>query len=312
MDTSKDEIWKEILETMFPEFCEFFFPELHKLIDYSKGIDFLEQELNKIFYKSEVKKRRTDKLAKVILKDGTEKIILVHIEVQGYKDNNFEERMFTYFYRIYDRYKKNIKDIIAIVIFTENNLDYKPSKFELNSYGTKLSYEYNIYKIIEQNEDSLLKNKNIFSYVILSTLYSIKSSNDEKKKYIFKLKLAQLLISNNYSEDDIEKVLKFIDILIEQKDIDLEKSFLREVKSMATTQKKKRIISGIEKLLFEEAMEKAMPIAMEKAKTEVKEELKKESKEQIKEQVKIMKHEGLKIDLIIKLTGLTKEEIDNI
>lgn len=318
---SKDEIWKEILETMFPEFCDFFLPELNKLIDYSKPVDFLEQELNKIFFESESKKRRTDKLVKVYLKDGSEKLVLVHIEIQGYKDDNFQERMFSYFYRIYDRYKTDIKDIVAIVLFTEDIPDYKPSRFELNSFGTKLIYEYNTYKILEQDEKKLLENKNIFSYVILAAYYLLQSKNNEKKKYNFKLKLAQLLIKNDYQETDIEKVLKFIDILLYQTDKNLERLFLQEVKNMAISEKRPRILSGIEEIMLEDAMKKVMPIAIEKAmpiaEKRAEKKVKKEAKIEGKiEQQKLiatnLKKEGLEIDLIVKVTGLTKKEVEKL
>ena len=62
-------------------------------------------------------KKQIDKLVQVYLKDGSEKWILIHIEVQGYNDLNFPERMFKYFYyRIYDKYGKKI---VALAIFLE-------------------------------------------------------------------------------------------------------------------------------------------------------------------------------------------------
>ncbi|MFN8673436.1 MAG: hypothetical protein U0457_15300 [Candidatus Sericytochromatia bacterium] len=58
-------------------------PELYQEIDFQKGYEFLDGELNKIKIKSSSKNRRSDKLVKVYLKDGSEKYILIHIEVQG-------------------------------------------------------------------------------------------------------------------------------------------------------------------------------------------------------------------------------------
>jgi len=46
-----------------------------------------------------------DKLVKVFLKDGSEKYILVHVEVQSHKGKgDLSARMFTYFYRVKDKY----------------------------------------------------------------------------------------------------------------------------------------------------------------------------------------------------------------
>ena len=48
--------------------------------------------------------RFVDKLVKVYTTAGTARYLLIHIEVQGQYDKEFTKRMFTYFYRIYDRF----------------------------------------------------------------------------------------------------------------------------------------------------------------------------------------------------------------
>ncbi|PRX31085.1 hypothetical protein BX659_106118 [Orenia metallireducens] len=78
--------------------------------------------------------------------------------------------MFKYFYRIYDKYNKKI---VALAIFTEDRKGYKPSSFDYDFHGTKLSYHYNNYKILEQQESELLDSDNPFAMVILARLYSL-------------------------------------------------------------------------------------------------------------------------------------------
>lgn len=81
----------------------FFLPELLPDIDMTKPPEFLEQELAKIIPVKTAKGRRSiDKLVKVWLKNGEEKWLFIHIEVQSWDDPHFMERLFTYFYRIYD------------------------------------------------------------------------------------------------------------------------------------------------------------------------------------------------------------------
>jgi hypothetical protein len=89
-----------------------------------------------------------DKLVKVYLKDGQEKWILVNIEVQGYRDPHFEERMFTYYYRIKDRYQHNIT---AWAIFTDNNVRYHPkgSKLGLLKFTKVVDYQINNYIFLQ-------------------------------------------------------------------------------------------------------------------------------------------------------------------
>ena len=88
-----DKAWKHILVDLFNQFVEFFMPDLYELIDFNKQHIFLDQELSRLFPESESEDRRVDKLVKVYLKDGQEKWVLLHIEIQSFKDEEFAKRM---------------------------------------------------------------------------------------------------------------------------------------------------------------------------------------------------------------------------
>ena len=79
-----DSAWKEVIENLFEDFLAFFFPEIFEDIDFSKGYAFLNKELASIVKDNKIGKRFADELVKVFLKDGSEKWLLIHIEVQGY------------------------------------------------------------------------------------------------------------------------------------------------------------------------------------------------------------------------------------
>lgn len=55
--------------------------------------------------------------------------------------------MFSYFYRIYDKFKQKI---VVLAIFTDNDKNYMPNNFKYEFYHTELSYKYRTYKILEQ------------------------------------------------------------------------------------------------------------------------------------------------------------------
>ncbi|MBF0224369.1 MAG: hypothetical protein HQK76_02845 [Desulfobacterales bacterium] len=207
-----DKLWKEIIRDLFYDFVEYFMPEFHNAIDHSKGYEFLDKELAKLFSKSEKKDRIADTLVKVFLKNGEEIWALIHIEVQGYQDDEFAKRMYITFYRLSERYNKNI---VAIAIFSDSDAEYKPDKYEYDFFGTKLSYLFNTYKILGQNEDALKKSTNPFATVILAGLYSILSKRKKNEvKYRFKCDLIKLLKEKNYSKDKIRKIFLFIEGLI--------------------------------------------------------------------------------------------------
>ncbi|SDC83940.1 MULTISPECIES: Rpn family recombination-promoting nuclease/putative transposase [unclassified Candidatus Frackibacter] len=225
----QDENWKKIIESCFEDFVYFFLPDLANEIDFKKGYEFLDKELQKIAPEAEEKKRYVDKLSKVYLKDGQEKWVLIHIEVQGYRDENFSERMFSYFYRIYDRYKKKIA---ALVIFTDDDLNYEPNQYQYDFFGTKLDYKYRTYKIKNKNEVDLLKDENPFALVVLATKYALEIENNEEQKLKFKLKLMRLLLERGYSKKEIRDLFIFVDSTIKLTDVLKQKILYDELEKL--------------------------------------------------------------------------------
>ncbi|MBI4870377.1 MAG: hypothetical protein HY814_02290 [Candidatus Riflebacteria bacterium] len=98
-----DTPWKEALERYFREFLALFFPAAHDGIDWARGHEFLDKELEKVVRDAELGRRLLDKLAHVWRQDGEEELVLVHVEVQGQKDDDFAQRMYVYNYRLFDR-----------------------------------------------------------------------------------------------------------------------------------------------------------------------------------------------------------------
>ena len=124
----KDSVWKETIEAYFEEFLNFFFPKIAKDIDLQKGYEFLDKELQKIVQYSELGKRWADLLIKVFLKDGSEKWLLIHIEVQSYFEKDFAKRMFVYNYRIFDRYNK---DVVSLAILADPSPNFRPNEYKV-------------------------------------------------------------------------------------------------------------------------------------------------------------------------------------
>ena len=100
-----DSAWKKVIKKLFKDFLEFFYPEIHGSIDFTKEIIFMDNELKEIIPDSNLGDRVADVLVKVHLQDGqtTYICIIIHIEVQGDPQKDFMERMFIYFYRIFDK-----------------------------------------------------------------------------------------------------------------------------------------------------------------------------------------------------------------
>jgi len=209
-DTIYDSAWKDVIEGIFPDFILFFFPLAYHDIDWSKGFKFHNKELGRIYKDHEVGNKRVDELVEVYLLDGCFKWLFIHIEVQGYKDNDFLERIYNY--RLSDKYKK---EIISFAVLSDNNPDYKPYKYETGRWGFKHITEFPIVKLTDyiNKLDELEKSENPMSMVVLSSLENHRVKNTEEK-FNVKLNLIRKLYKKGYDKTGILSVLRFIDWII--------------------------------------------------------------------------------------------------
>lgn len=181
-----DLLWKSILEQTFTHFLQFMFPNAHQEFDFSKPFDYLDKEFESLFPPQANGKgvRFVDKLVKVYLKNGGEKYILCHIEVQSHKGKgDLAQRMFRYYYKILEKYEV---PITAIAILADPDANFRPDKYQDSYMGTSINYTFNSYKILDQEEAQLRANSNPFAIVVLTTLMAIlnKQISDDKLKDI--------------------------------------------------------------------------------------------------------------------------------
>jgi hypothetical protein len=73
--TKLDSPWKEMLEFYFEDFMIFFFPNVHTMIDWARGYEFLDNELQQVVRDAELGRRWADKLVKVWLNDDQSVIL---------------------------------------------------------------------------------------------------------------------------------------------------------------------------------------------------------------------------------------------
>ena len=102
-----DTPWKKIVKAYFKEFVHFFFPEIARQIDWTKGYEFLDKELLKIAKDAAFGGKRADIMARVHLLTGEEEWVLCHIEIQGQDRKGFSKRMYVYNYRGFDFFDRS-------------------------------------------------------------------------------------------------------------------------------------------------------------------------------------------------------------
>ncbi|WP_159476967.1 hypothetical protein [Dyadobacter sp. 3J3] len=267
-----DTLWKGILENIFSDFLCFFFKDAEEIFDLERGFEFLDKELEQLFPTEEIKAPKfVDKLVKVFTSSGAEEWVLVHIEVQGYDDKDFARRMYTYFYRILDKYER---PVTAIAIFTDGNEGFHPQKFEYNYLGTKATFEFNTYKILDQDEEALVNNSNPFSIVVLTVLLALKKKKlDDDGLLNLKYSLARNLFGKNFPRKKVDDLLIFLQRYVTFANPEYNIKFEREIEELTDKQKtmgiRELVLDQVKKEGIRLGEEKGELMGIDKAKTEV-------------------------------------------
>ncbi len=289
-----DILWKAALEDLFDDFLRFFYPDADKLFNLDRGFEYLDKELEQLFPTDadNYSPRYVDKLVKVFTNSGDEEWILIHIEVQGYTDQDFSKRMFQYYYRILDKYDK---PITAFAIFADSNKNFHPKYYERDFLGTKVYYAFNTYKIIDQDDAELEASNNPFAMAVLSAKLAL-SNHKLEDQQLFELayNLAKRLLTKQISREKTRNVMSFLRYYLNFENPGMNAKFEEEIAILT----ERNITMGIEEFLLERAEKKGIEKGIEKG-------VEKNTKETA---LKMMKS-GFDIALIADITGLSIEEI---
>ncbi len=208
-----DSPWKDLLDHYFEPFMAFFFPDAYAQIDWAGGVEFLDKELQKIAADAALGRRTVDKLVKVRLLSGAEVIALIHCEVQGTRETDFAERIYTYHHRISDRFNERVA---TFVVLTDRHKRWRPREYQYELLGTRLSLRFSSVKLLDyQNRAAELESSaNLFSIVVLAHLRLLETARDPQQRLHWKLTLTKLLYERGYSKHEVINLYKFLDWLI--------------------------------------------------------------------------------------------------
>jgi predicted transposase YdaD len=291
---TQDKLWKAIFEDFFPEAVKFYFPALFKRIDWSRGFELLDKELRQIYPESEESHRRVDLLAKVWLEDGSEQWLLIHIEVQGYKDHRFPRRMFVYFYRLTDRFKV---PVTALAVLTDQDLDWAPDKYHYRCFKTELTYKYPVYKLAKHTVEEFEKSKNPWALVMKTAFIGLKANWTDESLLQMKIALYRDLRKKNFSKARARWLLHFIKYYVRFGKSDFYHKFDEEITAINKNNSEPMGTDElVKKHLLEEAEKVGIIKGLEQGKQQGLEQGKQQGLEQGKQQgLEQGKQEGLQI-----------------
>ncbi|MNL18578.1 hypothetical protein D3C87_1397280 [compost metagenome] len=207
--------------------------------------------------------------------------------------------MLRYWYLMKEKYNVSIT---ALAILTGSNKSFKPGPYDEEYLGTRLTYKYNTYKILDQDEAELKANPNPFALVILVALSAIRNKNatDLDLKAI-KHELNGELTRRNVDSVKHKGIMNFIKYYVNFNNPKMMTTFTKEVEQLLG----RTTPMGTEEYLLDRFKREGIAEGIQAG----------EAKGRHEEAVEIarnFKSMGVVIADIAKGTGLTIEEIESL
>jgi hypothetical protein len=238
----------------------FFFPHAHADIDWTPGHEMLDKELQPIVRQAKHGRRYVDKLVKVWLKDGQERWILIHIEVQGSKEGEFPKRMYVYNHRIFDRYGR---EVISLAILTDDDPAWRPSRYEYARWGFRASIEFPIVKLLDYapRYQELEADPNPFAVVVQAQLKALETRRSPEERRAWKVRLVKGLYDRGRDPEDVRRLFRFIDWVLELPE-PLDSAFWGEIDAYQQ-EKVMPYVSIVEKVSMQKGLLQGIEVALD-------------------------------------------------
>jgi hypothetical protein len=209
-----DSPWKEALDVYFRAFLAFFYPWIHDDIDWSRGFESLDKELQKIAPRSAHGRRFVDKLVKVWRKNGRAVWVLIHIEVQTQKQRGFARRMYVYNFRIFDHYNRKV---VSLAVLADDDPKWKPTIHQEKLWGWSVRMKFPVVKILDcaDRTAELEADSNPFAQVVLAHLKALETRHDPEARRTWKFRLVRGLYERGFKAEDVRQLFRLIDWLME-------------------------------------------------------------------------------------------------
>lgn len=196
-----DRLFKELLSTFFLEFIELFFPEVIEYLE-PDSLTFLDKEIFTDVTAGE--RHETDLVVQAQFR-GQLSYFLIHLENQSEARGKFNQRMFTYFARLHEKYAL---PIYPIVVFSYE----EPKKAATSNYQIEfpdlkvLEFNYRVVQLNRLNWRDYLTQHNPIASALMAKM---KIAPEERAKV--KAECLRLLVTLKLDPARMQLISGFVD-----------------------------------------------------------------------------------------------------
>jgi hypothetical protein len=127
-------------------------------------------------------KRRVDLLVETRLK-GEESLIIIHVEPQSYEQTTFHDRMFIYFSRLYEKYRRRI---LPIAVFSYDKVKEEPDTLHISfPFFDVMTFRFLKVELKRKNWRDYIQQDNPIAAALLSKMgYTPEERVEVKKEFL--------------------------------------------------------------------------------------------------------------------------------
>ncbi|HLZ15627.1 MAG TPA: hypothetical protein VKQ08_01225 [Cyclobacteriaceae bacterium] len=227
-----DMLWKGVLEEVMRDLLLFVDPDIGNDLDLERGFQYFDKELAELYPEPEKPSRTrvVDKLVKTCLRDGSDRWMLLHLEVQGSNGKEFPRRMFEYYARLFVKYAQ---PVAAIAVLTGKDGKKRAGVFEDRCLWTRARYEYKTLCIDDYTDQELLASMNPFATVMMvakEALLKLKGTEEERDKKLLEQKILMVRLLKErmavYGERKTRVIMSFLNNYVVFKTPEIKRKFM--------------------------------------------------------------------------------------
>ncbi|MEH1873588.1 DUF4351 domain-containing protein [Nostoc sp.] len=200
-----DRLFKELISNFFPEFIELFFPDISAYWE-RDSIEFLPQEI--FTDVTEGERKILDIVLQVSVRNQ-DTLFIIHTEHQSYSQTNFNQRMFTYFARLHEKYAL---PVYPIVIYSHDSPQtLEPNSYRIDFQGKRvLEFNYEVVQLNQLKWQDFVNQRNPVASALMA-----KMRIDVQERPTVKLMSLQLLANLGLNPAQIQLISGFIDTYLD-------------------------------------------------------------------------------------------------
>jgi hypothetical protein len=166
--------------------------------------------LQQVTRDADLGRRLADTLVQVWRRDGVDVWVLIHIEVQGTPERDFAQRMFVYYYRIFDRYER---PVMSVAVLADEQASWRPARFVQEIWGCAVEMRYPVVKLLEwrERDEELAASTNPFAAVVRAYLVAQATAGVTEARGRAKIGIIRGLFGQGYERGQVMDLVRLID-----------------------------------------------------------------------------------------------------